>query len=106
MKYSQREGYTPKESCNGCGSGWSAKLIPDNILFMNIRPICCIHDDRYEHGTTIEEKEEYDREFRNNLLRKIDSMPWYFPESLAKPIANFYYRKVRDYGGPAYWKDK
>ena len=23
------EGYKPKTDCNGCGSGWNAKLVPD-----------------------------------------------------------------------------
>ena len=30
------EGYKPKENCNGCGSGWNAKIVPDTIYGMGI----------------------------------------------------------------------
>lgn len=106
MDLSHREGYKPKKNCNGCGTGWNAKLVPNFIFWLNVKDTCCIHDDRYEHGLTIEDKKEGDREFRNNMLRKINAQPWYFPKSLARAIANNRYRIVRDFGGPAFWDGK
>lgn len=107
MKLSHREGYVPKKDCNGCGSGWTAKLIPNTIYFLNIRPACCIHDDRYEHGTTIQDKEEADREFLNNMLRIIEAKKgWWFPHFLARQRALAYYASVVNFGGPAFFDGK
>jgi hypothetical protein len=106
MKLSHREGYTPKKDCNGCGAGWNAKLVPDTIYLMGITDVCCIHDDRYEHGKTIEDKDEGDREFLNNILRKIEAQKWYYPKSLARRRALKYYEAVVNFGGPAFWDGK
>ena len=78
-------GYKPKEDCNGCGSGWNAKLVPDTIYGMSIKDCCCIHDYGYEIGKTIEDKQREDRAFLNNMLRKIDANPhWYYPKKISK----------------------
>ncbi|MEA1999938.1 MAG: hypothetical protein U9N61_11540 [Euryarchaeota archaeon] len=107
IKLSHRAGYERPADCNGCGSGWSTKVVPDTIYLLDISDVCCIHDDRYEHGTTIADKEEGDREFLNNLLRKIDANDsWYYPTKLARIRAVDYYSAVKDYGGPAFWDGK
>lgn len=100
-------GYKPKQDCNGCGSGWNAKLVPDTIYGMSITDVCCIHDYGYEIGKTIEDKEREDRSFLNNLLRKIDINPkWYYPKRLARVRAYEYYLVVKHFGGVAFWEGK
>ena len=100
-------GYQPKTDCNGCGSGWNAKLVPDTIYGLDITPVCCIHDYMYEVGTTIEDKEEADRAFLNNMLRVIESKQgWWFPHFLARGRALKYYEFVHNFGGPAFWDGK
>ena len=107
-----RDGYEPKESCNGCGSGWSAKLIPDTIYGMSIRHICCIHDDRYETvNKSIEHKEMSDREFMNNMIREInEDTKWWRNNNLVKKLmrsrAYKYFQAVDNFGGSAYWDGK
>ena len=101
------QGYTPKQDCNGCGSGWNAKIVPDTIYGMSITDVCCIHDFGYEVGKTIEDKESADRAFLNNLLRKIDANPhWWYPKRLARIRAKEYYEFVKYFGGTAFWEGK
>ena len=103
-KLSHREGYEPKKSCNGCGSGWNAKVVPDTIYFLNITPICCRHDDRYEHGVTEEDKEIGDEEFLDNLLLAVESAgKWWYPTKLARHRAMTYYSMVVDHGDGAFY---
>ena len=100
-------GYTPKADCNGCGSGWNAKLVPDTIYGMSIKDCCCIHDYGYEIGKTIEDKQREDRAFLNNTLRKIDANTWWwYPKRLARIRAYEYYKVVDRFGGTAFWEGK
>ncbi len=93
--------------CNGAGSGWNAKFVPDTIYCMNIRPAACIHDYAYLVGKTIEDKQQADREFLNNLLRIIESnTKWYYPKMLARRRALKYYEAVVAFGGVAFFKGK
>lgn len=110
-KLSYRDGYIPKKNCNGCGAGFTAKLVPDTIYGLNITDVCCIHDDRYEHGKNIAYKQMADREFLNNLLRKIDADTVFwrnnrFVKFLMRRRAKKYYMAVDLFGGVAFWKDK
>ena len=92
---------------NGCGSGWTAKIIPDSIYGLSICMACAIHDYMYEVGKTIADKEEADRVFLNNMIRIIDAKDaWYYPHSLARRRALKYYEAVHNFGGDAYWKGK
>jgi len=112
MKLSHREGYIPKKSCNGCGSGWNAKLVPDTIYGMSIKDVCCIHDDRFEClEKSIEHLKMSNREFLNNLVRKIDNdTKWWrnnsFVKSLMKRRAKTYHDSVVTFGSSAYWDGK
>jgi len=92
---------------NGCGSGWSARLIPNTIYFLSIREACRIHDYMYSVGKTIEDKEKADRVFLNNMLRIIEAHDkWYYPHSLARRRALTYYEAVVNFGSTAYWAGK
>jgi len=107
VKLSHPTNYKELEDCNGCGSGWSAKLIPNSIYWVNIRPACCIHDNRYKNGKTAEDKASADREFLNNMLRLIEAKKaWYYPHFLARGRAIKYYTAVVNFGGPAFFKGK
>ena len=104
LELTHRKGYIPKDDCNGCGSGWNAKVVPDTIYGVDIRPVCCIHDDRYEHGTTENYKRQADLEFLSNLLITINSKKaWWYPTKLARLRALTYYSFVRDYGHDAFF---
>jgi hypothetical protein len=97
-----------KERKGGCGPGkFGDKLVPDSIWGLNIKPVCSIHDHQYAVGETIEDKDEADRVFLNNMLRLIDSAGgnWII-KALRRHAAAKYYSAVADFGGPSFWKGK
>lgn len=98
------------EVCNGCGTASSKfDFIPDTIFGLYIGHCCHIHDWQYDEGDSIEDKEEADRVFLNNLLRIIgrkQNRKWYRPKRLMGCIAVGYYLGVKYCGGPAFWKGK
>jgi len=92
---------------NGCGSGWSAKIIPNTIYGVDIKPACRLHDWSYQAGATIQHKEQADREFLNNMLRLVNAKDaWYYPTRLARWRAKHYYDAVVNFGGTAFWDGK
>lgn len=93
---------------NGCGpSGWLNKLVPDTMWGLVITPVCNIHDYQYAIGRTIEEKEEADRVFLNNLIRWIDANTTNgILRRLRYHRAYAYYQAVKLHGGVAYWAGK
>lgn len=99
---------TLKTLVNGCGAT-NAKFdfIPDRIYGTYIGYACFIHDFMYHEGRTIDDKEEADRVFLNNLLRVIKrEHKWYKPKFLMRSRARKYYLAVRYFGGPAFWAGK
>jgi len=95
--------------CNGCGAD-NAKFdfVPDSIYGTSINEACHIHDFMYSIGRTIEDKEESDRIFLNNLCRLIerDKHKWYKPTVLQRIRAKEYYIAVHYFGGSAFWSGK
>ena len=84
-----------KESCDGCGTKWFAKIVPDSIYLLDISKVCCIHDYRFSIGGTIEDFEFANEEFRDNLksvINKVDR--WWYPTELALKRADTYYKAV------------
>ena len=92
--------------CNGCGAA-NAKFdfVPDTIYGLNINDACNIHDWMYSKGKTIEDKQEADRVFLNNMLRIIEAKGG-FLKVFRRMRAIKYYGAVVDMGGPAYWAGK
>ena len=101
------ESYTAieRKKCNGCGSGWSAGLIPDSLLGCDITEACNIHDYMYTIGTTIEAKKEADRVFLNNMTRIILGRGGLLTRWRLW-LARRYYNAVKYYGGAAFWEGK
>lgn len=96
------------EVCNGCGAA-SAKIdfVPDKIYGTYVGEACHIHDWMYNEGRTIEDKDEADRAFLNNILRLIKKRrKWYKPMFLMRIRAKNYYNAVKLFGGPAFWDGK
>lgn len=95
--------------CNGCGAA-NAKFdfIPDRIYGTSIAEACHIHDFMYHVGRSIEDKQEADRVFLNNLIRLIerDKNKWYKPTMLQRRRALKYYEAVEAFGGAAFWAGK
>ena len=93
--------------CNGCGAA-NAKFdfVPDRIYRLKIGAACEIHDWMYHKGVTIQDKQEADRVFLNNLLRIIEAESNRFMKPLRRRRALKYYSAVVDFGGPAYWSNK
>ena len=107
MALHKPKGYVRDPNCNGCGSGWNAKLVPDRIYGLDITEVCCIHDYMYEVGKTAAAKEQADRVFLINLLRVIEAKKaWWFPHFLARRRALKYYEAVKNFGDSAFWKGK
>lgn len=102
--------------CNGCGSkhtGWFPVRAPETMYGVDIKDACDIHDVCYHVGVTLEDKDQADREFLNNLIRLIDYAPsagWKLLgpilSSLRHRRAIKYYEAVQFLGGPAYWAGK
>ena len=92
----------------GCGpGGFGDYLVPDKIWGLEIKPACQIHDYMYAMGYTVEEKQEADRVFMNNMLRLVDAAGgnWLIL-ALRRSAAAKYYRAVADFGGPSFWRNK
>jgi len=98
-----------KDICNGCGAA-NAKFdfVPDRVYGTYIGYSCNIHDWMYNEGRSIEDKEEADRVFLNNLYRLIerDKHKWYKPTWLQRRRALKYYKAVKYFGGSAFWAGK
>lgn len=96
--------------CNGCGAaGAKFDFIPDRIYGTDISAACHVHDFMYARGRTIEDKDEADRVFLNNLLRIIErdaAAKWYKPRGLMRSRAKKYFKAVQVFGGPAFWAGK
>ena len=93
--------------CNGAGpKGWGW-IVPDTIWGLNITHIAGIHDFGYYTGKTIEDKNEHDRIFLNNMVRWILYWTkWKIMKWLRLGRAQKYFSAVCIYGGPAFWKGK
>ena len=94
--------------CNGCGSA-SAKIdfVPDRIYGTYVGEACHIHDFMYHEGFVIEDKDEADRAFLNNINRLLNKRrKWYKPMFLMRRRAAFYAYMVEKHGGPAFWDGK
>lgn len=96
--------------CNGCGAANSKfDFVPDSIYGLKISEACNRHDWMYHFGKTIEDKEQADRVFLNNLLRLIEAQTGTL-NRLLKPLrrrrALKYYEAVVAFGGPAFWSGK
>ncbi|MFH1999170.1 MAG: hypothetical protein ABIK28_05795, partial [Planctomycetota bacterium] len=93
----------------GCGAENSKfDFVPDTIWGLNISEACNVHDLCYHFAEPkIEQKEEADRIFLNNLYRLIQNhtrlkiMKW-----LRRRRALKYYLAVKYFGGPAFWDRK
>ena len=94
--------------CNGCGASDSWFRPPERIYGTLIVYACIIHDWGYTFGLSIDEKNEDDRIFHNNMNRLItlDSHKFYKPTYLQRRRALKYYLAVKHYGGEAYWAGK
>ena len=104
----KRELITPKgydeRVCDGCGTGWNEKIVPDTIYGLDIRPACCRHDYAYEVGLTENDKSIADFEFLQNLLILIDNCDkWWYPKWLARRRAITYYDAVLRFGNDAFY---
>lgn len=98
-----------KEICNRCGPrGVFADYIPNKILGLYIGECCNIHDYMYNKARpNIEDKKKADRVFKNNMLRLIDAKTkWKWLRKMRKWLAEKYYKTVKLFGGPAFWRGK
>lgn len=107
--------YTPKAECDGCGSGWNKKLVPDTIYGLSIKEACCPHDHRYGVGGTQEDKDIADFELLENTLEiinnytiakqvgRLDKLKCaVYPHLLARHRAITYYDAVVRAGGSSF----
>lgn len=65
--------YKPKDKCS-CGAEDALfDFVPDTIYGISIQKSCCIHDDRYTRGGTLDDKIVADHEFLLNMLLQIEA---------------------------------
>lgn len=93
---------------NGCGPrGIIGLIIPDNILGVNIKKACDIHDYMYIMGETIEDKDKADRVFLNNMIRLIGLKSTNnLILKMRLFLAKKYYQSVCTFGGVYFWDKK
>ena len=92
-----------RKGCNGCGTGWNKYLVPNTVYGLNIRIVCCIHDEEYERGGTEEDKVIADNNIHDNIDIIIGLYDhWYYPTKLAKARANTYRFVVQQAGDSAF----
>lgn len=98
------------QQCNGCGTKGIFSLVPDSNYGVDIQIACDIHDWCYWIGQTLDDKNQADREFLNNMLRLIEKAPsasWILLGPLLTRLrrrrALKYYWAVHYMGGPAFW---
>ncbi|MBA1447074.1 MAG: DUF1353 domain-containing protein [Chromatiales bacterium] len=94
--------------CNGCGSkGLGGFLVPDTLYGLSVTDACQIHDWMYHAGENVNDKDEADRVFLNNMIRIIDAASSSGPVRwMRRYRAMSYFAAVRDFGGSAYWLEK
>ena len=102
--YKNASSYEKDRVCNGCGpKGIGSVVIPNSIWGVNITQACNVHDWMYDRGCTIQDKEQADRVFLNNMIRLIGHSSFRWLTRLRQMSARNYYRAVRDFGGPYFW---
>ena len=93
------------EVCNGCGAAGSFFRPPETIYLTDVSSTCIVHDWCYSMGKTIDDKEEADRIFLNNMIRIFNRADtWY--KYLQVRRAKKYYYAVKLFGGSAFWAGK
>lgn len=92
----------------GCGPGrFGDYLVPDTLWGLKVASACRIHDFCYHIGSCIEDKEQADRGFLNNMIRIIlAKTKWSLLKRLRIRRARTYYWFVHECGGPAFWHGK
>ncbi len=83
--------------CNGCGSTWTAWLVPDWLPFMPMYDICCRHDFRYVCGGSEYHRQVADAEFRDGIL-SLKQGRCRFIQRFIERVANRRWRVVRALG--------
>lgn len=93
---------------NGCGTaGWKGLLVPETLFGLSVSESCNIHDWMYHHGKTVEDKEEADRVFLNNMTRTVNAKKsFWLLRKLRLWRAKTFYNAVKDYGSDAFWANK
>ena len=96
------------EIANGCGAGKLGDLlVPDTVYGLSIRPACRVHDFMYHFGADLEDKEEADRVFMNNMIRIVNAAGGFrWLRWLRLRRCRKYYFAVACLGGPAFWRGK
>ena len=97
-----------ENTCNGCGAA-NAKFdfVPDSIWLLYIGHACHIHDWMYNEGRSIEDKQEADRTFLNNICRIIEKdTSWWRSKNKMRKIGYGYWWAVDKFGGSAFWAGK
>ena len=91
----------------GPGRGILEQLVPETVYGLCITPACSIHDYMYLVGQTIEDKQEADRVFLNNMIRMIETAGGTRVLIHMRLRRVFlYYESVCHFGGPAFWNTK
>ena len=90
------------EKTNGCGSYGLEKLVPDNLLGVEIAEACRIHDWEYGEGATQEDRKNADERFLHNMRHLVDVEGGFVLRMLRRLLAWWYYRAVRKFGSDAF----
>lgn len=92
-----------RKDCNGCGTGLNQYLVPDTVYGLNIRIVCCVHDNDYEKGGTEEDRKLFDENLHDNIEIIIDCYDkWYYPTKAAKLRADTFRLFVRKFGNSSF----
>ena len=95
----------------GCGPGGLGDFfVPDTVyLTVSIKPACRIHDWAYRHSLESSEKDRKRHDkmlLDNSLLIVQEETKWKWLLKLRARRCRTYYKMVRAFGGPSYWKNR
>lgn len=92
--------------CNGIGADWMPDIMRRACTELNpvMEVPAAIHDRRYTHGTTRQDRQAADDEFLANCRTVIDhDFPWWHPlRYVFRRRAKRYYGYLRAFGGAAF----
>lgn len=90
----------------GCGTGWNDKLVPDNLIGLDISECCKIHDYMYTVGRTSKDRNKADRLFYKNMKAIVMNDSDLILRATRLAMAWAYYIAVVEFGKSSFWEGK
>lgn len=115
--YPRATAHQKAQVCNGAGPRRFGFLVPDTFCGLCITESAHNHDWDFQFGETIEDFDQANRTFRNNMIRQAEALrkreqagagwaarKWSeYKHGRRLEMIEEYYKAVCAFGGPAFW---